>query len=144
MVAPTLGFSIAGGGRKPCCAKPSNGFLKHSASRFLNKWFCDRIDAPLKGEIRMNVPQPVSIHGGHSGQFCGHAKDTLEEIVLAYIDQQYPWVGITEHMPPVSDDFVYPEEKHAGLDANALKERFAGYMTTCRHLQSKYADDIRI
>ena len=92
----------------------------------------------------MNVPQPVSIHGGHSGQFCGHAKDTLEEIVLAYIDQQYPWVGITEHMPPVSDDFVYPEEKHAGLDANALKERFAGYMTTCRHLQSKYADDIRI
>jgi histidinol-phosphatase (PHP family) len=100
--------------------------------------------APLKGEKRMNVPQPVSVHGGHSGQFCGHAKDTLEEIVLAYIDQRYPWVGITEHMPPVSDAFVYPEEKRAGLDANALKERFADYMTTCRHLQSKYADDIRI
>ena len=56
----------------------------------------------------MNVPKPVSVHGGHSGQFCGHAKDTLEEIVLAYIDQRYPWVGITEHMPPVSDAFVYP------------------------------------
>jgi histidinol-phosphatase (PHP family) len=92
----------------------------------------------------MNGPQPVSVHGGHSGQFCGHAKDTLEEIVLAYIDQRYPWVGITEHMPPVSDAFVYPEEKSAGLDACALKDRFAVYMSTCRHLQTKYADDIRI
>ena len=92
----------------------------------------------------MNVPQPVSVHGGHSGQFCGHAKDTLEEIVLAYIDQRYAWVGITEHMPPVSDAFVYPEEKGAGFDAGTLKERFAGYMATCRRLQAKYADDIRI
>lgn len=92
----------------------------------------------------MNVPQPVSVHGGHSGQFCGHAKNTLEEIVRAYIDQRYPWVGITEHMPPVSDAFVYPEEKSAGFDAGTLKERFADYMTTCRRLQAKYADEIRI
>jgi len=92
----------------------------------------------------MNVPQPVSVHGGHSGQFCGHATDTLEEIVRAYIDQGYLWVGITEHMPPVSDAFVYPEEKNAGFDTGTLKERFAGYMTTCRRLQSKYADAIRI
>jgi len=92
----------------------------------------------------MNVPQPVSVHGGHSGQFCGHAKDTLEEIVLAYIDQRYPWVGITEHMPPVSDAFVYPEEKNAGFDAGMLRERFAAYMATCRHLQAKYAGEIRI
>ncbi len=92
----------------------------------------------------MNIPQPVSVHGGHSGQFCSHAKNTLEEIVLAYIDQRYPWVGITEHMPPVSEAFVYPEEQRAGLDAIALRERFGGYMTTCRHLQSKYASDIQI
>ena len=92
----------------------------------------------------MNVPQPVSVHGGHSGQFCGHAKDTLEEIVLAYIDQRYAWVGITEHMPPVSDAFVYPEEKGAGFDAGTLMERFADYMATCRRLQTRYADDIRI
>ncbi|MBC2711765.1 MAG: histidinol-phosphatase [Desulfosarcina sp.] len=92
----------------------------------------------------MNVPYLVSIHGGHSGQFCGHAQNTLEEIILAYIDQGYFWVGITEHMPPTSDAFVYPEEKSAGLDARALKERFAVYMTTCREFQAKYANDIRI
>ncbi len=92
----------------------------------------------------MNVPNPVSVHGGHSGQFCGHAKDSLEEIVKAYIDHGYLWVGITEHMPPGSDAFVYPEEKNAGLDANALMERFTGYMNACRHLQAKYADTMRI
>jgi histidinol-phosphatase (PHP family) len=92
----------------------------------------------------MNIPQPVSVHGGHSGQFCSHAKNTLEEMILAYIDQRYAWVGITEHMPPVSDAFVYPEEKRAGLDASDLKRRFAGYMTTCRRLQAKYAREIRI
>lgn len=92
----------------------------------------------------MNTMHPVSVHGGHSGQFCGHAKDALEEIVQAYIDQEYPWVGITEHMPPVSNRFLYPEEKKAGLDAGKLKERFAEYMTVCRHLQHKYARDIRI
>jgi histidinol-phosphatase (PHP family) len=92
----------------------------------------------------VNAAQPVSVHGGHSGQFCSHASDTLEAIVLAYIAQGYPWVGITEHMPPVADDFVYPEEKSAGLNAAAIKTRFDGYMRAGRDLQAKYADDIRI
>ncbi len=96
------------------------------------------------GDQPENILQPVSVHGGHSSQFCSHAKNSLEEIVRAYIHQKYPWVGITEHMPPVSNAFVYPEEKSAGLDAGALKERFASYMTTCRGLQAKYAHDIRI
>ena len=92
----------------------------------------------------MDVPQPVSIHGGHSGQFCSHAKNTLEEIVLAYIREGYPWVGITEHMPPVTEAFVYPEERQDGLNAKTLTERFAEYITTCRRLQARYANDIQI
>ena len=92
----------------------------------------------------MRVPPPVSVHGGHSGQFCSHAKNTLEEIVLAYIHKGYPWVGITEHMPPVADGFVYPEEKSAGLNAATLKNRFADYMRVCRQLQAKYTRDIQI
>lgn len=92
----------------------------------------------------MNDTAMVSVHGGHSGQFCNHATDTLEEVVLSYIDRGYAWVGITEHMPPVSDAYVYPEEKEAGLDAKALQQRFNNYMTTCRRLQARYADDIPI
>ena len=92
----------------------------------------------------MDAPQPVSIHGGHSGQFCNHANNTLEEIVLTYIREGYPWVGITEHMPPVSDAFVYPEERRAGLNTASLTRRFAEYITTCRRLQTRYAKDIQI
>jgi len=86
----------------------------------------------------------VSVHGGHSGQFCSHAKDSLEEVILAYIDHGYSWVGITEHMPPVSDAYVYPEERKAGLNADALLRRFTEYMVVCRRLQEKYADRIQI
>lgn len=89
-------------------------------------------------------PFPVSVHGGHSGQFCSHANNSLEEIVRAYIDLGYPWVGITEHMPPASDAYLYPEEKQAGLNADALLERFTEYMNVCRRLQAKYADRIEI
>lgn len=92
----------------------------------------------------MDTHQRVSIHGGHSGQFCSHAKNTLEEIVLAYIRKGYSWVGITEHMPPISEDFVYPEERRDGLNARTLTERFAEYITTCRRLQAQYARDILI
>lgn len=92
----------------------------------------------------MDAAQPVSIHGGHSGQFCNHAKNTLEEIILAYIREGYAWVGITEHMPPVSEAFVYPEEKRDGLNVKALTDRFAEYMHTCRRLQARYANEIRI
>lgn len=88
--------------------------------------------------------KPVSIHGGHSGQFCLHAKDTLEEVVLAYIRKGFAWAGITEHMPLPSDEFIYPEERAAGLDTADLYRRFSQYMTEGRMLQKKYAGKIRL
>ena len=91
-----------------------------------------------------SAPSLVSIHGGHSGQFCNHAKDTLEAVVLAYIDKGFEWVGITEHMPPTEDRFLYPDEKAAGLTAADLYQRFGGYIQTCRKLQTQYAEQIRL
>ena len=37
-----------------------------------------------------------------------------------------------------------PKRKTPDSDAGMLRERFAAYMATCRHLQAKYADEIRI
>lgn len=93
----------------------------------------------------MNVER-VSVHGGHSGQFCNHAKDTLEEVVQAYIAQGFAWVGLTEHMPPPGDAYLYPEERQAGLTAALMAERFVRYMAEARRLQAAYADriDIRV
>jgi histidinol-phosphatase (PHP family) len=86
----------------------------------------------------------VSIHGGHSGQFCSHATDTLEEVLQAYIAKGFSWVGITEHMPPVADRFMYDEERNAGFDVVALMDRFHQYMTEGRRLQKKYADQLEV
>lgn len=90
------------------------------------------------------IPERVSVHGGHSGQFCGHAEDQLEDIVRAYIAHGYAWVGITEHMPPEKDELSYPDELDAGLSADDQQARFADYMSTCRRLRDKYASQIRI
>lgn len=86
----------------------------------------------------------VSIHGGHSGQFCSHAADTLEEIIQLYIEKQFSWVGITEHTPAISEDLLYPEEIAAGLTPELLLDRFGEYMLECRRLQNKYRNEIQI
>lgn len=88
--------------------------------------------------------QKVSVHGGHSGQFCQHARDSLEAVVQAYIAQGFTWVGITEHMPPAVDAFRYPDEAEAGLSAILLQERFIHYFDEVRRLRDKYAGQITL
>jgi histidinol-phosphatase (PHP family) len=92
----------------------------------------------------MTIAPRVSIHGGHSGQFCSHAQGTLEEVIQAYVARDFAWVGITEHMPPTQDRFMYGEEREAGFTLGDLLERFDCYMAEGRRLQEKYADKIEI
>ncbi|MFZ0242652.1 MAG: histidinol-phosphatase [Desulfobacterales bacterium] len=92
----------------------------------------------------MALVKRVSVHGGHSGEFCCHATDALEDIVRAYIERGFEWVGLTEHMPPVEDRFCYPEEIAAGLSAGRLYRRFECYIAAGRQLQQKYARAIQI
>jgi histidinol-phosphatase (PHP family) len=94
-----------------------------------------------------NVPQStpkVSVHGGHSGQFCLHAKNNLEEVIEAYIAAGFSWVGITEHMPPMTDGHRYPDEAEHGITSEALQEQFLRYFAECRVLQKRYAGQIKI
>ena len=86
----------------------------------------------------------VSVHGGHSGQFCSHAQDSLEAVVEAYIQKGFVWVGITEHMPPTEERFLYPDEKSAGLDVAKIKRRFDEYIKTCKALKNKFISRIEI
>ena len=87
----------------------------------------------------------VSVHGGHSGQFCNHASDTLEEIIQLYIEKQFAWVGITEHTPVIIEESLYyPDEKKSSLTPKLILERFGNYMQECRRLQKKYQGAIHI
>jgi histidinol-phosphatase (PHP family) len=94
-------------------------------------------------EELMNI-RPVSIHGGHSGQFCDHARDTLEALIRAYISQGFAWVGITEHMPPPNDTFLSHEERYAGLNAKAIQSRFGDYIDEARRCQKAFQGQIEI
>jgi histidinol-phosphatase (PHP family) len=92
----------------------------------------------------MEKPKFVSVHGGHSGQFCLHATDSLEEIILSYIRHGFAWVGITEHVPGLREDLLYPDQKAAGLTPAILYDKFAAYILECRRLKEKYASEITI
>ena len=90
------------------------------------------------------APDPVSYHGGHSGQFCTHARDRLEDIICRYIQLGFKSVGITEHIPPMSDRFVYPDELAAGQTAEDLFKRFGHYFKEVIRLKKKYRETIEI
>ena len=92
----------------------------------------------------MPTPRLISLHGGHSGEFCRHAENSLAEIIEAYEKRGFSWVGITEHMPPPNDRFLDPDQRFAGLTAEELGDRFARYITTCRNLQEGYASRMPI
>ncbi len=92
----------------------------------------------------MNTSPLISLHGGHSGQFCCHARDRLEDIVLAYIGLGFDRVGITEHAPPSCDQWMYPDEKQCGFTTADLYRRFEDYFSTLRNLQKKYASRITL
>ena len=83
----------------------------------------------------------VSVHGGHSGEFCGHAEDTLADVVQAYIDRGFRWVCLTEHMAP-TDQALIPDDEAPDLDA--LRLRFRRYFAEARRLQAARAGEIDI
>lgn len=85
----------------------------------------------------MPVPR-VNIHGGHSGQFCCHAHDELAAIVQRYVDLEYRWIGLTEHVPAFHSRLRYDDEIEAQWDVPALQQRFAEYVREARRLQKAF------
>ncbi|THB74780.1 MAG: histidinol-phosphatase HisJ [Desulfobulbaceae bacterium] len=92
----------------------------------------------------MSKAQYVSVHGGHSGQFCNHASDSLEEIVLAYVQKGFSWVGITEHAPGISHELMYADQQAEGLTPELLYDQFGDYITECLRLKKKYRDQLTL
>ncbi len=92
----------------------------------------------------MSESWKVSLHGGHSGQFCKHAKGTLEETVLAAIEAGMKIYGLSEHAPRYFDRDVYDDEKAKGIGVSELADDFSAFCAESRRLQKKYADQIEI
>jgi len=94
------------------------------------------------------VPQPepwkVSLHGGHSGDFCAHGADTLREMLDAAVAFGYTTFGVTPHSPPANEKFLYEEEIEAGLSADDLAQGFRDYASTCSDLIDEYRGQLEV
>ncbi|KAF9941277.1 histidinolphosphatase [Modicella reniformis] len=76
----------------------------------------------------------------HSGQFCMHAKGTLEEVVQSAIQRLFSTYGLSEHMPRYKPEQLYPEESH--LTTMDLERMYDQFLQEAARLQQKYSGQI--
>lgn len=92
-------------------------------------------------------------HHSHSGgtrpaihanalEFCTHAVNTLEDVILEAIRQKFTSFALTEHMPRDHTQDLYPDEKH--LTPADLHDTFARYHAAALRLRAKYAGQIHL
>lgn len=86
----------------------------------------------------------ISLHGGHSSEFCDHAADLLADIVAAYCAAGFDCLGLSEHMPALDAAWLYPDEVQRRRDVQWMAERFARYVSTARGLAAEYGERMRI
>ncbi|WWC58564.1 uncharacterized protein I303_101107 [Kwoniella dejecticola CBS 10117] len=81
-------------------------------------------------------------HHSHSGQFCRHAKDNLEDVVLEAIRQGFEVYGLSEHAPRYRVEDLFPEE--ADLTPSDLLQTYLEFLSTASSLKRKYASQISL
>jgi histidinol-phosphatase (PHP family) len=83
-----------------------------------------------------------SYHGGHSGEFCSHAKGDLASVVQAAVDAGFTTYGLSEHCPRFLPEHLYPEERDvAPADLLAL---FRRYVATALELRERHAGALEL
>jgi histidinol-phosphatase (PHP family) len=83
-----------------------------------------------------------SYHGGHSGEFCAHAKSTLEEVVDTAIARGFTHYGLSEHCPRYRTEDLYPGEEDLGLAG--LATAFDAYVKRAFALRDARAGEIEL
>ena len=92
----------------------------------------------------MNEPWRVSLHGGHSGDYCLHGVDTLPELLDAAVAAGLTTFGVTAHSPRSDAKFLYEEEIESGYGVDEVGEMFSEYAAESSALVGKYAGQIEI
>lgn len=83
-----------------------------------------------------------SYHSGHSGEFCRHAKGTLEAVVQQAIARGFSHYGLSEHCPRDRPQDVFADE--ADLGPAGLARQFEAYTREAFRLRELYADRIEL
>ncbi|PRT54028.1 putative histidinol-phosphatase [Wickerhamiella sorbophila] len=83
-------------------------------------------------------------HHSHSGQYCQHAKGSLEDMVLKALSLNYKLLCLTEHMPRLENKHLYPEELETNTSIQDLEKTFDDYFAEAQRLKAKYAGRIEL
>jgi histidinol-phosphatase (PHP family) len=83
-----------------------------------------------------------SYHGGHSGQFCRHAKGELQPVIERAIEAGFTHYGLSEHCPRYRKEDLFVGEEDLG--ARGLISAFAEYAQHAFALRERYAERIEI
>lgn len=90
------------------------------------------------------IPWRVSLHGGHSGEFCEHAEGTLRETLEAAASSGFPVYGVSEHAPRAEPRFLYASERAKGYTVERLERDFDDYAEESRRLQAEFAGRLAV
>ena len=83
-----------------------------------------------------------SYHGGHSGEFCKHAKGTLQGVLERAVEVGFSTYGVAEHGPRDRiEDLMVGEE---GLTPDDLHTMFADYVAEATRLRDAFADRLEV
>lgn len=88
-----------------------------------------------------SVRMPFS-HHSHSGEFCGHATNTLEDVVKTAISKGMTTFCMTEHIHRERIDF-YPGEEQDHTP-ESLEELYDKFYQEAKRLQLQYASQIQL
>lgn len=83
-------------------------------------------------------------HHSHSGQFCEHAKDSLEAVVQEAVRQGFTTFGLSEHAPRYREEDLFPEEVEAGLTPADLSRVYLAFLREALRLKAAYAGRIAL
>lgn len=83
-----------------------------------------------------------SFHGGHSGEFCRHAKDSLEAVVERAVAAGFTHYGLSEHAPRFRAEDLFPDEQDLGPEG--LVALFRKYAGEAARLRDAYRDRIAL
>ncbi len=86
----------------------------------------------------------VSLHGGHSGEFCEHATGTLRAILDAAVAAELSAYGVTEHAPRSDSRFLYDSERAKGYDVERLGREFEAYSHESLRLQRQMRSSLKV
>jgi len=91
--------------------------------------------ADTRGALYRAVMPWFSFHGGHSGQFCRHARGALAAVVERAIEAGFTHYGLSEHAPRDRAEDLFPDEQD--LTVADLSRIFDAYTTHARELRER-------